>query len=679
MTPREVLQEIIRINKVIVENKLDSLTPRSPEMTEGYNNIAKPLLDDFKKINGVSTNEYLKSLLSQSFDGQGSHIALKSFGNWGNKINPYVWATFYVSNKNKRPASHSFQLYILVNDVGVKFGFGFGDKISSDNAQLSEIKSNDRLKEILLKTIDEFQMEVIELGAGEANIDFNHKYENNRLRETKDFNIFSENTHFLRSYKSEDVPVNVGDEIKTIIGSFMPLFDEFSNSIESSIDKGYWLYSSGTEKKDWLNDFTKGIMSIDYDFPENLDKFNTREELDSSKEEFNIEEGAMNTIRALWDFSKEINIGDVIIAKQGRSRILGYGLVTSDYEFHSDFEDSKHTRKVNWIKKGEWNSSFTMPVKTLTNISNDLDKINLIQQILGIDGVQEANESSEFSFENLLSDVFIDNYEFENIVDLLRLKKNIILQGAAGVGKTFIAKKIAMALQESYSQDNIEMVQFHQSYSYEDFIQGYRPTKDNFELRKGIFYELCDKARADLSNPYFLVIDEINRGNLSKIFGELMMLIEYDKRGKKNKIKLTYSQNNEEFYVPENLYIIGTMNTADRSLSLVDYALRRRFAFIKMSPNFGDKFKSFATKRGLSQPLIERITSKLTSLNSIIKSEDSLGDGFEIGHSFFCTFNSGNEERWFSNILEYEIVPLLKEYWFDDMEKVNQLSEELRR
>jgi len=679
MTPREALQEIIRINKVIVDSKLDFLTPRTPEMTEGYNNIAKPLLENFKQINGESTNMYLKSLLSKCSDGQRANIQLKSFGNWGHKINPYVWATYYLENDNSRPASHSIQLYIVVNHIGVKFGFDFGDKISTSSAALNTIKESDYSKSLIVKTVNENEMTVIQLGAGEANIEFEHKYSDNKIRTVDDFSLFDERTHIIKSYKAEEIPVNIDNEIESIMNSFMPLFDEFSNSIESSIDKGYWLYSSGTEEKDWLSDFTKGIMSIDYDFPENLDKFNTREELDSSKEEYNIEEGAMNTIRALWDFSKEINIGDVIIAKQGRSRILGYGLVASDYEFRSDYEDSKHTRKVNWIKKGEWNSSFTMPVKTLTNISNDLDKINLIRQKLGIDEAQGANESSEFSLENLLSDVFIDKYEFENIVDLLRLKKNIILQGAAGVGKTFIAKKIAMALQESYSQDNIEMVQFHQSYSYEDFIQGYRPTKDNFELRKGIFYELCDRARADVSNSYFLVIDEINRGNLSKIFGELMMLIEYDKRGKKNKIKLTYSQNNEEFYVPENLYIIGTMNTADRSLSLVDYALRRRFAFIKMSPNFGDKFKSFADKRGLSQPLIERISSKLTSLNSVIKSEDSLGDGFEIGHSFFCTYISGNEERWFSNILEYEIVPLLKEYWFDDMEKVNQLSEELRR
>ena len=544
MTTRETLQEIIRINKVISDNNLNSLVPRSPEMTEGYNSIAKPLLEQFKKTTGESNRGYIKNILSKCVQSKNGGVELKSFGNWEIKIYPYIWATYYIGNNNSRPASHSFQLYILVNDIGIKFGFGFGDKISATNSQLSEIHSNDSLKQILLDTIKKFKMDVLFLGAGEANIEFNHQYSDNEIGALGDFDKFNENTHILKSYKSDDIPTNIGDEIVEVVNSLMPLYDAFSYSSEKPNDKGFWLYSSGREQEDWENDFSNGVMSIDYDFPENLEAYRTREELDNSREEYNIEEGSMNTMRALWDFSKEINIGDVIVAKQGRSRILGYGLVTSDYEYRSDYENSKHTRKVKWIKKGEWNSSFTMPVKTLTNISNDLDKINLISEKLGVYNTSNDNQKSEFSLENLLTDVFIDKYEFENIVDLLRLKKNVILQGAAGVGKTFIAKKIAMALQESYSQDNIEMVQFHQSYSYEDFIQGYRPTKDNFELRKGIFYELCDKARADLSNPYFLVIDEINRGNLSKIFGELMMLIEYDKRGKKNKIKLTYSQNN---------------------------------------------------------------------------------------------------------------------------------------
>ena len=133
------------------------------------------------------------------------------------------------------------------------------------------------------------------------------------------------------------------------------------------------------------------------------------------------------------------------------------------------------------------------------------------------------------------------------------------------MGKTFIAKKIAYEIMGNMNDAQIEMVQFHQSYSYEDFIQGLRPNKKGFELRNGIFYNFCQQALAHPERQFFFIIDEINRGNLSKIFGELLMLIETDKRGEKYAIKLTYAEDEEDtFYVPENLYIIGTMNTADR-------------------------------------------------------------------------------------------------------------------
>ena len=159
------------------------------------------------------------------------------------------------------------------------------------------------------------------------------------------------------------------------------------------------------------------------------------------------------------------------------------------------------------------------------------------------------------------------------------------------------------------------LVQFHQSYSYEDFIQGYRPDEDSFKLVNGVFYSFCEKAKSDPDNKYFFVIDEINRGNLSKIFGELMMLIEADKRGPNNQIALTYSKQEERFYVPKNVHLIGTMNTADRSLSIVDYALRRRFSFINLFPNFNDSFKAFLNEKGISKKVISSIISKLVSLS----------------------------------------------------------------
>ena len=223
----------------------------------------------------------------------------------------------------------------------------------------------------------------------------------------------------------------------------------------------------------------------------------------------------------------------------------------------------------------------------------------------------------------------------------------------------------------------VTMVQFHQSYSYEDFIMGYRPTQEGFALKKGIFYNFCKEAEKDSDNDYFFIIDEINRGNLSKIFGELFMLIENDKRGPRNRIPLLYSD--ELFYIPENVHIIGTMNTADRSLAILDYALRRRFAFFDLKPGFdSDGFRSY--QNNLDSRLFDSLIRRVKDLNEEISKDESLGDGFCIGHSYFCnlTPEKVNEEK-LSEIIEYELIPLLKEYWFDEPDKVKDWSENNNR
>ena len=262
-------------------------------------------------------------------------------------------------------------------------------------------------------------------------------------------------------------------------------------------------------------------------------------------------------------------------------------------------------------------------------------------------------------------------------MNVLRSKKNVILQGAPGVGKTFVAKRLAYSMMGAKDVDRVMMVQFHQSYSYEDFIEGFRPSAAGFELTKGAFYSFCKKAAEDEDNDYFFVIDEINRGNLSKIFGELFMLIENDKRGPKNKLQLLYSR--ELFYVPSNVYLIGMMNTADRSLAMLDYALRRRFAFVDLRPGFGsDGFAEY--RDGLSSPKFNELVSCVVRLNAAIADDDSLGEGFCIGHSYFCGIRVEDvTDAALSAIVEFELVPLLREYWFDEPSKVREWADALRR
>lgn len=290
---------------------------------------------------------------------------------------------------------------------------------------------------------------------------------------------------------------------------------------------------------------------------------------------------------------------------------------------------------------------------------------------------QSTNENCEaekYTKEDFLKEVFISEEQYETIISLLKRKRNIILQGAPGVGKTYAAKRLAYSLIGAKDKSKIKIVQFHQSYSYEDFIMGYKPNGTGFELKEGPFYKFCKEAAKNRGEDYFFIIDEINRGNISKIFGELLMLIESDKRDEE--ITLTYTD--EPFCVPENLYIIGMMNTADRSLAIIDYALRRRFCFVELEPAFEtESFKEHLLSQGASEELVNRIILKIGKLNSEIEKDVNLGKGFKIGHSYFCKYENTN--NWYEEIIKYEIAPLIEEYWFDDQEKANRYIEELLR
>jgi 5-methylcytosine-specific restriction protein B len=280
-------------------------------------------------------------------------------------------------------------------------------------------------------------------------------------------------------------------------------------------------------------------------------------------------------------------------------------------------------------------------------------------------------EFEEYTKQNFLDDVYISEDKYDKIVSLLKNKKNIILYGAPGVGKTYAAKRLAYSMIGSVDKSRVQVVQFHQSYSYEDFIMGYKPDGNGFKLRTGIFYDFCKMADGN-DGDYFFIIDEINRGNMSKIFGELLMLIEKDYRGEE--INLAYE--NKTFNVPNNVYIIGMMNTADRSLAMIDYALRRRFSFVPMEPAFdNDKFKEYREK--LRSDNLNSLIKKIEMLNTDIKNDPSLGKGFEIGHSYFCNMEVCTDAR-LGEIVEYDIIPMLEEYWFDDTEQADKWKNELR-
>ena len=576
----------------------------------------------------------------------------------------------------------------------------------------------------------------------------------------------------------------------------------------------YWTFSPGENASKWNLCINDGIMCIGWDALGDLSGYASREDMRIEiKKHYPTDGNAKNDSLAVWQFAHEMKPGDIVFAKKGMSKIIGRGVVESDYFFDDNYSDFKHVRKVRWTHIGEWITDDKHAMKTLTNVTHYTDYVERLnkliegkkspipiksidkqywwlvgnpkiwslsgmkigeeqnytmysetghprrifqnflnakegdvvigyessptKQIVGlltitkvVDGdciyfkktetlqdpidfstirsvyelhnmeymknqqgsffkltadeydiimelIRGDNPSSKkekketYDKSKFLDEVFVTYKEYDQLESLLLRKKNLILQGAPGVGKTFAAKRLAYALMGEKDDDRVMQVQFHQNYSYEDFVMGYKPNEEGgFELKNGIFYRFCKRAAADREHKYFFIIDEINRGNLSKVFGELLMLIENDYRDKP--IQLSYRD--ELFAVPDNLYIIGMMNTADRSLAMIDYALRRRFSFFEMKPGF-ETFGFKEEIKKLMDPHLDNLVKAIIELNKVIEDDDSLGSGFCIGHSYLCNLENNYD---LESIVEYDIIPMLREYWFDNDERFNQEAQKLR-
>lgn len=330
------------------------------------------------------------------------------------------------------------------------------------------------------------------------------------------------------------------------------------------------------------------------------------------------------------------------------------------------FRDTKELQSMEY---------FNMTQGTLFKLSENeydclMDMIREENPALRVNEPYAAYTKTDF-----LKDVYMSEDKYDRLVSVMKRKKNMILQGAPGVGKTFAAERLAYSMLGKKDTSHVSLIQFHQNYSYEDFIMGYRPTENGFALTPGVFYEFCKEAQQHPREDYFFLIDEINRGNMSKIFGELLMLIENSYRGK----PVTLSSNGESFTVPKNLYVIGMMNTADRSLAMIDYALRRRFSFIELEPGFETEgFKAY--QKGLGNEILDKLVAVVERLNEEIKNDSSLGKGFCIGHSYFCGLENPKDctVSWMREVVEYDILPMLEEYWFDSPAQVAKWESELR-
>lgn len=682
-----------KIRKYLDENNLGDLSIEDIENNQAYfQNKFSP--ERLKEFDGID-------LLNNMFmhDGDKNNLCydleFNKMYNFAGSIKGGAAYKFYLFKRrdtNQWVSGSPHNQTILTVEEAIEEGTKIRDALVNGaelikKTNLSTIKDYDDLEDKLNKIFSE-------CGCSPSN-SWVHKYyvlifpdkfpnmhsNSMKIETLKRFKLNIENGFYAQDGQFYLIAKKAGIKLYSIfdgrIDQLFNLFTEEDDGLGDSDVKtvNYWIYSPGAGAEHWEEFYNQNILAIGWDGTGDLNDFSTKEDIKLHLQEiYNDQFSHKNDVLALWQFANEIQVGDIIYAKKGMSEIIGKGIVEGEYLYDSSRDYYKHVRKIKWTDKGNWPYDSKLPMKTLTNITNYTNMVNTIKSHFESDEIiiEEEETYPPYTEEDFLDDVYISEDKYNTLKDLLSIKKNLIIQGPPGVGKTFMAKRLAYSIMGEKNQERCLMVQFHQSYSYEDFIQGFRPSKDGFNLKNGSFYEFCKRAEDDDENKYFFIIDEINRGNLSKIFGELFMLIENDKRGEKNKIRLVYSD--ELFYIPKNVYIIGLMNTADRSLAMLDYALRRRFRFFTLTPGFDSTgFKNY--QNGLASDKFNKVIDLIKELNVKIAADETLGAGFTIGHSYFCNLK---DERDLKNIIDYEIIPLLEEYWFDEPDKVKNWSENLR-
>lgn len=464
----------------------------------------------------------------------------------------------------------------------------------------------------------------------------------------------------------------------------------------------FWVIGTGENAKHWSEFKVGGFIGVSFtEFTEPLDSLSYDDIYTRLLD--GRDDGSKPTMdtRAADQFAREIHIGDYVFAKQGRSSLLGFGRVSSEYRYEDQAPNYRHRHDVKWIKTGNWtlNEDQRITPKTLTDFTAYSEWIAYALNMIGVVDVASPTKTEKrlegstqgkivtrpYCIDDLTNEgVFLESIEIDTIRRAWEDKKNLILSGPPGTGKSWLAQRLTWIMLGEKDPSRQLRIQFHQSYSYEDFVRGYKPGEGKFELRDGPFLEFCDRARKDSEQrPFVIFIDEINRGDISRIFGELFFLLESDKRSPEYALALSCPRMGEElFFIPQNLFVIGTMNSADRSLAVVDYALRRRFAFENLQPAFDrESFSAFMTSEriGASSELVAKIINNMKRLNQEIAGDRNLGPGYAIGHSYFTSVSDDTEvdEAWYYSIIEKQILPTLEEYWFDQSQKVRAWREQL--
>lgn len=492
--------------------------------------------------------------------------------------------------------------------------------------------------------------------------------------------------YFLRGQVPED------DALERYVEILARVYEKFvvssisANPQDVDEQKRVWAISAGEGGSYWEEFLASGQIAIGWEFLGDLSQYSSQQDvLDAIARYRNDDSKPSNDALCCYQFCAEMKAGDIVVAKIGRKKILGMGVITSDYIYDDEIALFKSRRTVNWLKTepAEFPGSGTT-TKTLTEISAYPRFVSVVNEYLGLDDGYDSPDEDEpaaqaYGVPSIVDDgCFLPENNISEVLDRLRSKRNIILQGPPGTGKTWLAKRLGYALIGNKNKAQMRVVQFHANLAYEDFVRGFRPTPEGkLALVDGAFMEAIEDAR-NTTQPIVFVIEEINRGNTAQIFGEMLTLIETDKRNSEEAMELTYRRStNERVYVPANLYIIGTMNIADRSLAMVDLALRRRFSFVDLKPCFNEAWRSWLVERlGFSSSLVSRIESAVDTINKRIASDTRLGSQYMIGHSYFTPSDESvirTPQEWYVQVVHTEIAPLLNEYWYDDSSVVDEL------
>ena len=456
----------------------------------------------------------------------------------------------------------------------------------------------------------------------------------------------------------------------------------------------HWLYTPGEGAARWEEFRTAGIMALNWDRVGDLASFPDKESLlDALYTHYGDWGGRpRKAADSVWDYIHAMKPGDIVYVRRSFNEIVGRGVVRSDYRYDEDRSSFRAVRDVEWTHVGSWpleqrigrlmlqrlteNTKYTPDQLNALIGIEDSHSPSSVDERSGNNDLDEADE--HYTSADFLDEVFLRPEDLEQMLGLLRRKKNLILQGAPGTGKTFAAKRLAYVLMGQADDSRVEVVQFHQSTAYEDVVVGLRPTAEGgFAAAEGVFARFCRRAAADPGRDYVFIIDEINRANISKAFGELLMLIEAEHRGEALRLPVS----GELLSVPKRLHIIGMMNTADRGLALIDYALRRRFAFFEMRPAL-DHPGFLRHVEAVGSARLEALVDVVRRLNQRIAEDEALGPGFQIGHSYLCLPAAGPEnpagsDADVTSVVRYELEPLVREYWFDNPAAMDESIHEL--